>query len=134
MYGSMTKRRTILSTLAASVVGLAGCTGSDGDSNDESGDTNGSDDVTIELTANNEFDPDEVTVPTETTVTWEWASPSHNIAVDSQPDGAEWEGHTSIEDEGFTDEHTFTVAGQYDYHCDPHQSLGMTGTVHVEDE
>jgi len=127
-------RRAVLSTLTASMVGLAGCSGSGDGSDGESGETDTSGGVTIELTGSNEFDPDEVTVSTETTVTWEWTSPSHNIAVDSQPEGADWEGHTDIEDEGFTYEHTFSVPGQYDYHCDPHQSLGMTGTVHVEDE
>jgi len=31
----------------------------------------------------------------------------------------------------WTFEHTFNTAGSYDYHCDPHFLLGMTGTVTV---
>jgi FtsP/CotA-like multicopper oxidase with cupredoxin domain len=34
---------------------------------------------------------------------------------------------------GWTFEFTFNTPGTYDYHCDPHQDLGMVGTVIVEE-
>ena len=66
-----------------------------------------------------------------TTVTFEWESANHNIVVDSQPDDANWEGHGTLEDTGFTYEHTFETLGTYEYYCEPHQTAGMVGTVEV---
>ncbi|GAA0191370.1 plastocyanin/azurin family copper-binding protein [Halobaculum roseum] len=69
-----------------------------------------------------------------TTVTFEWVSGGHNIAVNSQPDGAGWEGHTPIEDEGFSTEFTFETVGVYEYVCEPHASVGMEGTIEVVEQ
>jgi plastocyanin len=66
-----------------------------------------------------------------TTVVFEWESDNHNIVVDSQPEGAGWEGYETIEDTGFTYEHTFETLGTYEYHCTPHQTAGMVGTIEV---
>ena len=66
-----------------------------------------------------------------TTVTFTWESDNHNIVVDSQPDGAGWEGHETIENTGFSYEHTFETLGTYEYYCQPHQSAGMVGTIEV---
>ena len=77
------------------------------------------------------FDPPAVTVSPGTTVTFEWASDSHNIVVDSQPDGASWAGHESIENTGFSTEHTFETEGVYRYYCEPHLGVGMKGVVEV---
>jgi plastocyanin len=82
----------------------------------------------------NEFDPAELYVAPGTTVTWEWEGDGHNVVVDSQPDEANWEGHEPIENSGFTHEHTFETLGEYAYYCAPHQSLGMEGTVIVNEE
>ncbi|NHN49222.1 halocyanin [Halostella sp. JP-L12] len=68
-----------------------------------------------------------------TTVRFVWITDNHNIAVDSQPDEAEWEGHQPIENADFEYEHTFEVEGVYEFHCDPHQSLGMAGTIEVRE-
>ncbi len=125
---AMPRRRAFLSAAVVGVTGFSGCTGLLG-----TGDSSEPDGNVIELTGTNEFNPDEMTVQTGTTVTWEWTSPNHNIVVDSQPDDADWDGHEQIESSGHTYEHTFTVAGQYDYYCKPHQSTGMTGTIHVEE-
>jgi len=93
------------------------------------------------------FEPAELTVQAGESVTWGFASASHNVCCrpdDSDevalpgnaqafssygPDGSP-EG--SLVPRGETYEHTFDVAGQYDYVCIPHESLGMTGTIHVE--
>ena len=66
-----------------------------------------------------------------TTVTFTWESDNHNIVVDSQPEGAGWEGYETIENTGFSYEHTFETLGTYEYYCKPHQTAGMVGTVEV---
>jgi halocyanin-like protein len=75
------------------------------------------------------FDPPAIAISTGTTVTWEWTGTSgqHNVVQDDlglESDLTEEEGHT------FT--HTFEEAGTYTYHCNPHESVGMKGGVHVE--
>ncbi|MBB6645810.1 plastocyanin/azurin family copper-binding protein [Halobellus ruber] len=66
-----------------------------------------------------------------TTVEFVWESNNHNIVVDSQPEGAGWEGHEPLENSGFTYEHTFETLGTYEYYCDPHQTAGMVGSIEV---
>ncbi|QIB73455.1 halocyanin [Halogeometricum borinquense] len=66
-----------------------------------------------------------------TTVEFVWDSNNHNIVVESQPDGANWQGHEPIENEGFTYTHTFETLGEYSYFCQPHKSAGMVGTIVV---
>jgi plastocyanin len=66
-----------------------------------------------------------------TTVTFTWDSDNHNIVVDSQPEGAGWEGHETIENTGFTYEYTFETLGTYEYYCAPHETAGMVGTIEV---
>lgn len=66
-----------------------------------------------------------------TTVNFVWVTASHNINVDSKPEGSDWEGHMPIENTGFETSHTFEVEGTYEFHCDPHQGLGMEGSIEV---
>ncbi|WP_435182879.1 plastocyanin/azurin family copper-binding protein [Halobellus sp. EA9] len=66
-----------------------------------------------------------------TTVKFVWDSDNHNIVVESQPDGANWQGHETIENSGFTYTHTFETLGTYEYYCAPHKSAGMVGTIEV---
>ena len=68
-----------------------------------------------------------------TTVEFVWKSDNHNIVVESQPDGANWSGHEPIENTGFTYTHTFSTTGTYEYFCQPHQALGMTGTIIINE-
>jgi len=77
------------------------------------------------------YDPAAVVVSPGTTVTFEWASPTHNVLVESMPDGADWSGHGSIENGGFSFQHTFESEGTYKYYCEPHLALGMKGVVEV---
>lgn len=81
------------------------------------------------------FDPETVSVRPGATVRWEWDSDNHSIVPDGQPDGADWAGTdgdgTTTYDSGHVHEHTFEVAGEYEYHCAPHQAVGMQGTVLV---
>lgn len=102
-------------------------------------DERGTDAVTIDVGASGNgggfaFAPTAVWVDPGTTVTFEWSSNTHNVAVESQPDGAGWEGHEPIEDSGFSFEHTFETEGVYTYYCAPHLGMGMKGAVAVGDD
>jgi plastocyanin len=78
------------------------------------------------------FEPETFEVTAGETVRWEWASAGHNVSPGDQPSGASWPG----EDErtygsGHAHAYTFTVPGSYEYHCDPHRSVGMTASFVV---
>lgn len=126
----LSRRHFLLTSGAAATVLLAGCTG-DGDD----GNGNGDDDMIQVGPSEDEFAfvPDELTVSVGTEVTWEWETSTHNIVVDSQPDDANWEGHETTENTGFTYSFTFEVPGTYDYYCQPHRNQGMEGTIVVEE-
>jgi plastocyanin len=81
------------------------------------------------------FDPETFSIGTGDTVLWEWASGGHNVSPDDggQPSGADWAGEDEqLYSEGHTYSHTFEVAGDYEYKCQPHQSAGMVGSFTVE--
>jgi len=150
-------RRRFVSIAAASaaVPALAGCTssgddaepadgddGGDGggsgdgssDGSDGSDDSGGGDGSTVVVGPGGDFsfDPEELTVSTGTTVTFEWDSDFHNVVPTSQPDDADWSGETETFNSGHTYEYTFEVAGTYEYVCEPHEGSGMVGTIVVE--
>jgi len=77
------------------------------------------------------FDPPAVKVSSGTEVTFDWVSNTHNVEVQDQPAGENWQGESSIKNEGYTYSHTFETAGTYKYYCDPHLSLGMKGAIVV---
>ncbi|MCD2200398.1 plastocyanin/azurin family copper-binding protein [Halobacterium sp. KA-4] len=77
------------------------------------------------------FDPETAYVQPGGTVRWEWAAGGHNVVPTSIPEEASWEGHESLEDSGFTYEHTFEVEGTYEYVCTPHAGAGMEGVIEV---
>jgi plastocyanin len=83
------------------------------------------------------YEPAEVTVDVGETVTWTWDSPNHNIVVSEQPAGASWNGTdgdgSTTYDAPHTYEFTFETPGTYEYYCQPHEGLGMVGTVVVEE-
>ncbi|WP_254840626.1 plastocyanin/azurin family copper-binding protein [Natronomonas marina] len=81
------------------------------------------------------FEPAGFEISVGDTVLWEWVGSGHNIAVESKPDGADWSGKAEefSYGEGTVHAHTFEVAGEYDYVCEPHQSNGMTGSFTVSE-
>jgi plastocyanin len=137
------RRRTFLSAVGASTLaGLAGCASSGDTGTPQPADN----EVLVAPNNNFRFFPDPLTVSTGTTVTWTFESPSHNVSCKpdnwnsaSLPDDAEpfasYEGTNSYETlaEGETYEHTFEVAGTYEYVCVPHVNNGMVATVVVEE-
>ncbi|WP_245957272.1 halocyanin domain-containing protein [Haloplanus rubicundus] len=94
-------------------------------------DETGADEVTVTVGPDGEYvyDPAAVRVSPGTTVTFEWASPTHNVLVESAP--TDWSGHEPIENDGFSFQHTFESEGVYEYYCQPHLALGMKGVVEV---
>jgi plastocyanin len=81
------------------------------------------------------FVPDAFEIATGDTVAWVWRAGGHNVRVDSQPDGSDWTGTPGGSGDtysaGYTLTHTFTTAGEYEYFCAPHESLGMVGSFTV---
>lgn len=84
----------------------------------------------VEVTLTNyEFTPGDLTIEPGTTVQWvNQTNTFHTIT----PDGhSEWtEGTVSQTGDTFT--HTFDTEGTFPYYCNPHRSLGMTGSVTVQ--
>lgn len=82
------------------------------------------------------FEPETARIATGETVRWRWDSGGHNVKATSTPSDADWTGtpggDSETFDAGHVYEHTFDVAGRYDYVCVPHRSLGMEGAVVVE--
>ena len=106
--------------LLATAAFLAGCSGSDGPTeNDEqpAGTT-----VTV---SNNAFDPSTTQVPVNGTVTWQWSSGGveHNVTFQDGPAS----GNRS----SGTFPRTFQASGSYPYVCTIHAAEGMTGVVNV---
>lgn len=73
-----------------------------------------------------------------TTVEFVWGSDVHNVVVDDRPSDGDWEGSPGdsddVYDKGYAFSHAFEVPGIYDFHCEPHETLGMTGTIVVTPE
>jgi len=151
----LTRRRMIQLTGSGAVVGLAGCTGSQDPSDEESGDGhNDSHDqvsepqaaakVAIntaqgENSAEYHFDPHSVWIEVGGTVTWVLESGTHTATAyhpgNDQPrlvpeETEAWDSGTMSE-EGETFEHTFDTEGVYHYLCVPHEQFGMLATVIV---
>lgn len=80
---------------------------------------------------NNFFDPSTLTIDVGDTVVWTNSSGFHNVngTQDTYPSNPESFGNNTGSDWTFT--HIFTAAGTYDYQCDPHVGLGMTGQIIV---
>lgn len=73
------------------------------------------------------FRPANLTINAGDTVIWTNASGAHNVIGDTA--GEPLCGCVGTSIPGFTN--TFTIPGDYFYHCSFHQSFGMTGVVHV---
>jgi len=81
------------------------------------------------------YEPADLTIAPGTTVNFVWESDNHNIVVDSQPDGAGWEGTPGSDtyDTGYEYSHTFETTGTYEYYCQPHLSAGMEASITVQE-
>ena len=89
-------------------------------------------DVTVTV-QNNTFTPADITINVGETVEWDNVQGFHNVngtqtAYPANPEGFGNGGATMAP---WQFSHTFTQAGSYQYHCDPHVSFGMAGTITV---
>lgn len=92
-------------------------------------DETGSDEVTVEVGAGDglAFGPAAVHVDNGATVVWEWTGNggAHNVVAEN---GTFDSGSTTSSG---TYDYTFEEAGIYQYHCEPHEAIGMKGAVVV---
>jgi plastocyanin len=102
------------------LVGLA-CSGDEGPS--QPGD-NENTSFTVNV-ANNQFDPAGISVPVNSTVTWQWNSGGveHNVTFQAGPNSATMASGTFAR--------LFSAQGTFSYLCTIHAAQGMTGTVTV---
>ena len=87
----------------------------------------------------NFFDPAELTIKVGDTVRWvneceEGVACVHSAQAysDKIPGGAEAFDSGLLTAQGQTYEYTFTVPGEYEYFCLPHEALGMKGKIIVQ--
>jgi plastocyanin len=133
----------------AVAIGLssAGCLGI-GSSGAASSDVDG---TLVEMTDDNRFDPDRVTIPAGERVVWRtvrYAPHTVTAYKEELPPEAEYFASGNFMNEaaarrgasegdgvlyqGEEYRHTFEVPGEYGYFCIPHEEAGMTGTIIVE--
>ncbi|MGY8918237.1 MAG: plastocyanin/azurin family copper-binding protein, partial [Flavobacteriales bacterium] len=81
-------------------------------------------------TTGNTFSPDTLTITVGDTVTWNNTQGFHNInaTLATYPSNPEGFGN-AVAGAGWSFQWVFTIAGSYDYQCDPHASIGMTGVI-----
>ena len=81
-------------------------------------------------TTGNTFSPDTLTITVGDTVTWNNTQGFHNInaTLVTYPSNPEGFGNT-VAGAGWSFQWVFTIAGAYDYQCDPHAGTGMTGVI-----
>jgi plastocyanin len=94
---------------------------------------------TVTLTSTNQFLPNTITIKAGQKVRWVWAGGVHSVVSGAAcvPDNKFCNpSDTSCATAptattGNTYEHTFPTAGTFPYFCQPHCTVGMTGTVIV---
>jgi halocyanin-like protein len=99
----------------------------DGEVKDETGETS----ISIKNGTNAPqyaFTPAAVKIDAGTEVTWEWVSDVHTV----HPEYDDFEGETTIYNEGHSYSYTFEEPGTYLYYCQPHRVIGQLGAVIVE--
>lgn len=85
--------------------------------------------ITHDVTVQNfSFSPQSLTITVGDIVRWTNISGTHNVKAD---DNSFTSGPAAPAPWEYT--HTFTAAGNNPYYCEPHQGMGMTGTIIVQD-
>jgi len=89
------------------------------------------------------FDPATLSIHMGDTVMWVWETPGHSVVSGTVSGGMEMSdgkfcspsdtncGTLQVSNMGATYQHTFNTAGSFPYFCQPHGTLGMTGTIEV---
>ena len=81
----------------------------------------------------NTFTPQDLTINVGETVLFDNINGFHNVdgTQTTFPSNPESFGNGGAASAPWNYEHTFTIAGTYDYNCTPHAGLGMVGTITV---
>jgi hypothetical protein len=82
-------------------------------------------DVTVQ---NFSFNPQSLTITVGDIVKWTNNSGTHNVRAN---DDSFFSGPAAPAPWEFT--HTFNAVGDFPYYCEPHQGMGMTGTIIVQE-
>jgi plastocyanin len=129
------------SVVAVAVPLVAACGDEDDEPTNTPGASGGAGGSVVEMTNNFRFEPESLTVPSGTTVTFKnVGSMPHNVVTDPElasdpahaqvPPGAEaFESPMVNGDDEW--QYTFETPGEYRYFCQPHEALGMVGTITV---
>ena len=75
------------------------------------------------------FSPDNITIAVGDTVVWIWDNGAHTTTSDNTTGPDVWDAPLDAGNPSFSK--VFTTEGDHPYHCTPHQSLGMVGTIHA---
>ena len=78
------------------------------------------------------FTPAQLTISVGDTVVWTNSEGNHNVNGTQETYPSNPESFGNDVGVGWTFSHVFTLAGTYDYQCDPHVGGGMVGQVVVE--
>ncbi|MFB6296731.1 MAG: halocyanin domain-containing protein [Halobacteriales archaeon] len=96
-------------------------------------DLRGQEEVTVEVGAGDglAFGPAAISVSQGTTVQWEWTGDGgkHNVQANEGP--ADLDSGSAVQATGVEYEYAFEATGTTTYFCDPHETIGMKGAVHV---
>jgi plastocyanin len=90
----------------------------------------GGDEVRVITLAGVSFTPSQLTIPVGTRVRWVAQDSGHTVTPNNAAQPGAWPSQSL--DAGQSYEFTFTTAGTFDYHCVPHQAMGMTGRIVVQ--
>jgi len=81
--------------------------------------------------AGTSFTPSQITITVGDKVVWKNDEGSHNVNGNKTTFASNPESFGNNVGTGWTYEHVFNIAGIYNYQCDPHASMGMTGKITV---
>lgn len=83
---------------------------------------------------NNAFQPDVLNISAGDMVTWINNSGDHNVNGSQSVYASNPESFGNTVGNNWVFTHVFDIPGTYQYQCDPHVSMGMTGTVIVTED
>lgn len=86
--------------------------------------------VTVAPSGSFVFSPSQLTIDAGDTVVWVWDSSNHSSTSDASSGNDSWD--SGILNSGASFSRVFNNVGVFPYHCTPHQSFGMTGTITVQ--
>jgi plastocyanin len=81
---------------------------------------------------NNTFTPQELTITVGDTVVWTNTQGVHNVNGNKSVFPTNPASFGNSLGSGWTYSYVFTLPGVYNYHCDPHATMGMTGKITVQ--